>query len=172
MDTRPSVTPDTAARADRWYERAAWIWFALLTGSVLPIALLAYLDPSSTIDLWARFGYELPAAVAGDEAALDYIEFIGHWAATGTIGFDLFGVLIAVTAFREGRRWAWIAFWYWPVLFATHFVTYQSAFRYAQLIWLTISVASLLATYSKVWRAHRTPGAGGTGGRDRPEPSA
>lgn len=138
-------------RQDTWYERAAWIWFALLSGSVLPLAMLAYVNPSSTVDLWARFGYDLPAAIAGDPAALHYVEFIGHWASTGTIGFDLFGLLIAVTAFRHGRRWAWLAFWYWPILFVTHFVTYESGFRYTQLLWLVLSVAALLATRRKVW---------------------
>jgi hypothetical protein len=136
---------------ETWYERAAWIYFALLTGTVLPLALMALVDPSSATDLWARFGYDLPPAVAADPAATEYVEFIGHWAATGTIGFDLFGLLIAVTAFRKGQRWAWLAFWYWPVLFATHFVTYTSAFRYAQLLWLALSVGALLATYRKVW---------------------
>jgi hypothetical protein len=138
-------------REQTWQERAAWIYFALLAGSVLPVALLAYAAPSSTIDLWARFGHELPASIAAEPDAVAYVEFIGHWASTGTIGFDLFGLLIAVTAFRRGERWAWLAFWYWPVLFATHFVTYESGFRYAQLVWLTLSVAALLATRRRVW---------------------
>lgn len=68
-----------------------------------------------------------------------------------TIGLDLFGLLIAVTAFRRGERWAWLAFCYWPVLFATHFVTYRSGFRYAQLLWLVLTIAALAATYRKVW---------------------
>ena len=142
--------------SERWYERYAWIWFVVLTAPILPLALLIYIDPSSGTDLWARFGYELPAAVAGDAEATEYVEFISHWASTGTIGFDLFGLLIAVTAFRRGERWAWLVFWYWPVLFITHFFTYESAFQYAQLVWLTISVAALLATYRKVWRPDPT----------------
>jgi hypothetical protein len=139
-------------REETWPERAAWMWFGALCASVLPLAALAVLAPSTTPDLWARFGHELPATVAADPDALAYVEFIGHWASTGTIGLDLFGLLIAVTAFRRGERWAWLAFWYWPAMFATHFVTYQSAFRYAQLVWLTLSVAALLLTARRVWR--------------------
>jgi hypothetical protein len=134
-----------------WYERAAWIWFALLCASVLPLAAVAYVAPSAATGMWARFGYELPAAVMADATATAYVDFIGHWAITGTIGLDLFGLLIAVTAFRRGERWAWLAFWYWPAMFATHFVTYASAFRYAQLVWIVASVAALLATYRKVF---------------------
>jgi hypothetical protein len=142
---------------DTWYERAAWIYFAALSGSVLPLAVLVYVDPAAAGELWARFGYDVPAAVAADPAATQYVEFIGHWASTGTIGFDLFGLLIAITAFRRGERWAWLAFWYWPVLFATHYVTYQSGFRYAQLLWLALSVAALLATRRKVWTVAVAP---------------
>jgi hypothetical protein len=154
----PIPTPEEpGVRTDTWYERAAWIWFALLCASVLPLAAMAYVTPSAAADIWARFGYELPAAVAADPTATEYVEFIGHWAATGTLGLDLFGLLIAVTAFRRGERWAWLAFWFWPFMFATHFVTYQSSFQYAQLVWLTLSVAALLATYRKVWRREPRP---------------
>lgn len=79
------------------------------------------------------------------------MEFISHWATTGTIGFDLLALLVAVTAFRRGERWAWFAFLYWPVLFTTHFFTYESGFRYAQLVWVTLSVAALLATRRKTF---------------------
>jgi hypothetical protein len=140
--------------SETWYERAAWIWFALLSASVLPLAVAILLDPSRAEGVWSGFGYAMPAAVAADPASIAYVEFIAHWAVTGTIGFDLFGLLIAVTAFRRGQRWAWLAFWYWPVMFATHFLTYQSGFRYLQLVWLAGSVAALLATYDRVW--HRT----------------
>lgn len=138
-------------QTETWYERAAWIWFTLLTGGVLPLAVMTYLDPASATGLWARFGFEVPAAVAGDAAATHYVEFISHWAITGTIGLDLFGLLIAVTAFRRGERWAWLAFWFWPVMFVTHFFAYESSFRYFQLVWLAISVAALAATYRKAW---------------------
>lgn len=148
---RTDVARTDAPREDAWYEKAAWIWFAVLTGGVLPLAFMTYLDPSSAADVFARFGHDVPASVAGDPAATEYVEFIAHWASTGTIGFDLFGLLIAVTAFRRGERWAWLAFCYWPVLFITHFLTYESSFRYAQLVWLVLTVAALLATYRKVW---------------------
>lgn len=138
-------------RTERWYERAAWIWFAGVSGTVLPLALWTFLNPASGTALWARFGYALPASVAADAAATEYVTFISHWSTTMTIGFDLFGLLIAVTAFRRGERWAWVAFCYWPLLFATHFVTYRSGFRYAQLLWLLMSLAALAATYRKVW---------------------
>lgn len=151
--------PGSGMRTERWYERYAWVWFAAVSGSVLPLAILTYLDPSSASGLWERFGYPVPAAVAADPAAMEYVEFISHWATTGTIGFDLFGLLIAVTALRRGERWAWLVSWYWPVLFLTHFFMYRSSFRYAQLLWLAVSVAALVVTARRVWRrpAAETP---------------
>lgn len=138
-------------RTETWYERTAWIFFALVSGVVLPLAIVSYLDPSSTTALWERFGYALPTAVAADASAMEYVEFISHWATTQTLGLDVLGLLVAVTAFRRGERWAWLAFWFWPFLFVTHFFSYESSFRYAQLVWLALSVAALLATYRKVW---------------------
>lgn len=138
-------------KSESWYVRFAWIWFVLVTGSVLPLALMSFVDPSTAVGTWERFGYDMPAVVAEDAFATEYVEFISHWASTGTIGFDLFGLAIAVTAFRRGEKWAWLVFWYWPVMFLTHFFTYQSSFRYAQLVWLAVSVAALLVTYQKAW---------------------
>lgn len=56
-------------RTERWYERAAWIWFAGVSGTVLPLALLTYLNPASATALWARFGFAVPAGVVADAAA-------------------------------------------------------------------------------------------------------
>lgn len=142
---------------ERWYTRYAWVWFALVSGLVLPLTILMLIDPSSGAGTWARFGYDMPAAVANSAAAVEYVEFIAHWAASTTFGFDLFGLVIAVTAFRKGERWAWLVFWYWPIMFGTHFLAYQSTFRYTQLVWLIVSVVALLATYRKAWERSSVP---------------
>lgn len=139
-------------KRERWYERHGWLWFAIVSGSVIPLALMAYIDPRAGLDLWQRFGYPLPGAIAADAAAMEYVKFVTHWASTGTIGFDLFALGVAATAFRRGERWAWLLFWYWPVLFLTHFFTYQSDFRYLQLVWLAVTVVVLVATFNKAWR--------------------
>lgn len=143
-------------RSDSWFVRHAWIWFALVAGSVLPVAFMSLIDPAAAVGTWARFGYDLPAVVAADAAATEYVEFISHWATTGTIGFDLFGLAIAITAFRRRERWAWLVFWYWPAMFLIHFFTYQSSFRFAQLVWLAISVAALAITYPSFWSRSAT----------------
>lgn len=134
MDTRP------------WYQRYAWLWFAAMSAVGLVGGAVLFARPESAGALFARFGYPLPAVIEADPAAAAYFEFVAHWTSTATLGFNLFGLLIAATAFRRGERWAWYACWFWPAFFTAHFATYQSGFRYAQVAWVVISVAVLLAT--------------------------
>jgi hypothetical protein len=37
-----------------------------------------------------------------------------------SIGFGLFGALIAIGPYRRRQRWAWFAFWFYPVFWAIH----------------------------------------------------
>jgi len=51
-------------------------------------------------------------------------------------------VAIALSAFRRGERWAWRAFWVWPVFFVIHgIVVFPVDFVFAAL-----GVLALLAT--------------------------
>jgi hypothetical protein len=51
-------------------------------------------------------------------------------------------VVIAATAFRRGERWAWLAFWVWPVFFVIHgIVVFPVDFVFAAMGILTLSVA-------------------------------
>jgi hypothetical protein len=64
---------------DTWYERLAWIWFAVVSAVVIPLVVVSYVNPAAAADTWARFGYEMPAVVAADPATAEYVEFISHW---------------------------------------------------------------------------------------------
>lgn len=136
---------------ERWYERHAWIYFALVAVVGLVGAIGVWLSPGSGESLFDGFGLSQPAAIAADPEATRYVEHVFEWSAISTIGLDLFALLIAATAFRRGERWAWAAFWFWPAMFASHFVLYDSAFRYAQLVWLVLAVLALAATARKAW---------------------
>ena len=42
-------------------------------------------------------------------------------------------IAIAVTAFRRGEMWAWLAFWVWPVFFVIHglaFFAFDFVYRF------------------------------------------
>ena len=52
----------------------------------------------------------------------------------------VFGLAIALTAFRRGERWAWLAFWFWPVFFVLHGI----AFFVVDFVFAALAVAALL----------------------------
>ncbi len=51
-------------------------------------------------------------------------------------------VAIAVTAFRRGERWAWFAFWVWPLFFVVH----GFAFFVVDFVFAALAVAALALT--------------------------
>jgi hypothetical protein len=139
--------------AARWYERYAWIVFAIIGIMGLVIALPVLINPAAGAGVFAQLdGMTLPAAISADPAARTYAEFVYRFAFGATFGLDLMTVLIAVFAFRRGARWAWIAFCYWPALFFTNLLTYEASARPVQLTMLAITIAALAATYRTTWR--------------------
>ena len=51
-------------------------------------------------------------------------------------------VAIAATAFRRGERWAWFAFWVWPMFFVVH----GFAFFAVDFVFAALRVAALALT--------------------------
>ncbi len=60
---------------------------------------------------------------------------------------------IAATSFRRGERWAWFAFWIWPLFFTVHGV----AFFAVDYVFAALGVAALALTAPLSRRA--APGA-------------
>ena len=54
-------------------------------------------------------------------------------------------VAIAATAFRRGERWAWFAFWVWPLFFVVH----GFAFFVVDFVFAALGVAALTLTTPK-----------------------
>ena len=54
-------------------------------------------------------------------------------------------VAIAATAFRRGERWAWFAFWAWPLFFVVH----GFAFFAVDFVFAALGVAALASTWPK-----------------------
>jgi hypothetical protein len=138
---------------ERWYERYAWIVFAIIGLMGMVIALPVLIDPSAGADVFRRLdSMALPATIAADPAVRGYVEFVYRFAFTATFGLDLMTVLIAAFAFRRGARWAWLAFLYWPGLYFTNLLTYEPAARPVQLAMLVVTTAALGASFRKVWQ--------------------
>lgn len=52
-------------------------------------------------------------------------------------------VAVAATAFRRGERWAWVAFWVWPVFFVVH----GAAFFAVDFVFAALGALTLVVTY-------------------------
>ena len=65
-----------------------------------------------------------------------------------SVGLGLFGVLMAAIPFRRGERWAWYAFWFYPVFWAVHLVWRLPPVRdhVHQVVFIVLSLVGLLST--------------------------
>ncbi len=102
-----------------WYRRWAWVVFAVFCALVFLFGAF----PGS----WFEEG------VDRDDALL-----LSSFAA----GMAVFGIAITVTAFRRGERWAWLAFWFWPIFFVVHGI----AFFFVDFMFAALAVVALALT--------------------------
>jgi hypothetical protein len=86
------------------------------------------------------FGLIVVAIPAGGDSP--YVRAVG----VASIGMGLFGVLITVTAYRRGERWAWFASWYYPVFWTAHLVGNLPPGKdhIHQVVFIALSLAGLL----------------------------
>ncbi|TAK35814.1 MAG: hypothetical protein EPO28_14165 [Saprospiraceae bacterium] len=66
-------------------------------------------------------------------------------------GLNLFALLIIWTPFRHGELWAWMSLWFYPLMFAWHYLHYatKTKFSKVQIVYCVVSIAALLASYSQ-----------------------
>lgn len=69
----------------------------------------------------------------------------------------LFGLAIAVTAFRRGERWAWIAMLVWPVFFAVHVAVFGTWLPDGVFFVLAVAALALTASGLREPREQRLP---------------
>lgn len=132
-----------------WYRRYAWVVFVLVGLSGLIPGIQLSISPMSGLGFLEGFGYPIPGPLLDDPEAASFIAFLLRWTGLMVIGVDLMTVVIAATAFREGKQWAWLLFWYWPALFLAHFFMYEGPFRYAQLLWVALTAGALVLTFRR-----------------------
>ncbi len=121
--------------------RHGWKLFIVIALAGLVPCVLLLFAPHVAPTVYGTFGHEVPAAVTDSEFFL----LLSRWVGTVLVGGNLLTVFIASTALRRGERWAWWAMWYWPAMFASHLVMYEGSSRISQAVWLTLSVAVLVA---------------------------
>lgn len=130
-------------------------WLFVLIGGmgcVMSVAML--FDPTMGLRVLGGVGPEVPVDAAADA----FLMFAFRWTATAMFGSNVLTVLIALTAFRRGERWAGVALWYWPAMFASHLVMYRwGPMSYVQILWLALTIPVLAAHYARASRAAPAP---------------
>lgn len=133
-----------------WYERYSWVVFVLVGLSGLVPAAQLLVDPLSGTGYFAQFGHPVPDSILADPSETAFLAFAMQWIGGVLAGENLFTLAIAVTAWRDGHRWAWLVMWYWPVLFASHYVTYgPGLLKTLQLVWVALLVLVLASNYRR-----------------------
>ena len=74
-----------------------------------------------------------------------------------SIGLGLFGVLTAVYPYRRRERWAWYAFWFYPVFWALHLVGRLPPGKdhVHQVVFIVLSLTGLLVPIRQFFPGRR-----------------
>jgi hypothetical protein len=88
------------------------------------------------------FLFGLIVAVWPDPSDTKYLRTIG----VASIGMGIFGLMIALTPYRGGERWAWFSLWYYPVFWSAHLLGNlpPGQDHIHQVVFIVLSLASLL----------------------------
>ena len=93
--------------------------------------------------------------LTSDENAVEYITGVFRIIGLNALGFGIFVSIASATAYRQGQRWAWFAFWYLPVFFAL-----AIPFTWPRFFWapfMVISLATLIGSYRRFFRESEGP---------------
>jgi hypothetical protein len=114
-DTRPNGT---------FVERKAWVLLALIATVIILFGLMVYFGDAAE---QARTPIEgskcCNGQVLSDDApgwVIDYMAELAQYMGTFMVGTGLFAMALILGPYRRRERWAWVALWYLPALFAIH----------------------------------------------------
>lgn len=91
-------------------------------------------------------GIDLNAVAKTSEAAGKSMKFLLLDFTSQMVGFNFFALLILWFPFRSGDWWAWLALWYYPIMFIWHYFHYakNTSFSKVQIIYSLLSSLLLL----------------------------
>jgi hypothetical protein len=94
-------------------------------------------------------GFDLQQTAASSEQTGKAMKFLLIDFTSQMSGLNLFALLILWIPFRQGEQWAWMALWFYPVMFAWHYFHYAKGTRFSivQIVYCVLSSAALILTY-------------------------
>jgi len=103
---------------ERMYEKYAWIAFfalgAIFLVSAVPHAFGFNTDPALVESISGTTPDDLKDS---NPMFFDLYSYYFMGGALSDIGFAFLIIVIAMTAYRRGEKWAWYAFWFVPAYF-------------------------------------------------------
>jgi hypothetical protein len=107
-----------------------WTVFFLFGALLAAHAIYMMVLPSADPNHWKAF--------TTDPVMTAYLADEFRSAGATQLGFAIFSMVIAGRWFRRGDRWAWMAFWYFPILFVWSMFT-----TWAFALWLVLAIVAL-----------------------------
>ncbi|KKQ88673.1 MAG: hypothetical protein UT13_C0001G0320 [Candidatus Pacebacteria bacterium GW2011_GWF2_38_9] len=102
----------------KFYEKYSWIIFLLIGAMVLvgaiPHALGFNTDPTLVQTISGKTIDEIKIL---NPMFFNLYNFYFRGGGLSDLGFAFFLIVISLTAYRWGQKWAWYAFWFVPVYF-------------------------------------------------------
>lgn len=95
-------------------------------------------------------GFDLQKTASSFEETGKAMKFLLIDFTSQMAGLNLFALLILWFPFRNFELWAWIALWFYPIMFAWHYFHYAKKTRFSliQVVYCIISATALLLTFS------------------------
>jgi hypothetical protein len=89
---------------------------------------------------------------------MDADELVYRADGLASIGFGLFGALMAIWPYRRRERWAWYAFWLYPVFWMIHLVGQlpPGTDHIHQIVFIILSLIGLLVPFRAFFPARRS----------------
>lgn len=96
-------------------------------------------------------GFDLEQTASTSEQTGKAMKFLLIDFTSQMAGFNLFALFILWVPFRQGEQWAWLALWFYPIMFAWHYFHYAKGTRFStvQIIYCILSSIALILTYSQ-----------------------
>jgi hypothetical protein len=131
-------------RKNPWYEKYSFIVFTLIALMGVTMAIQMMVAPGTAMSYLADFDHPIPGVLLNDPDGRKFFLVLIQWIGATLLGCDFLTLVIALTAWRKGDRWAWFAFLYWPFLFIFHYSLYRPGpHKILPLVMLTLAVVTL-----------------------------
>ena len=103
---------------EKIYEKHAWLIFLIIgvvvAAAGLPHAFGVNTDPTLVQTISGQTIDELKIS---NPMFYDLYNFYFSGGGLSDLGFAFFLIVISLTAYRQGQKWAWVAFWFVPAYF-------------------------------------------------------